>query len=125
MIEKRSIIALVAYAICNVFSPFLLMLTQISYGLGVTAEQAAQQEIFSDAQRATMASLISFSTSIMFGVTALLLGALSDLFSPAIALFIILAAKSVVVLSLYHTLYAKHGQAPEKQPAKTPVQPAC
>lgn len=101
-------LGLVAYATEAFFSPFLLMLTQISYALGTTANQSLQQEIFSDTQRATMGSFISFSTSIMMGIATLFLGFLSDLTSPAMALIILLLSKAIFVFWIQHRLYTHH-----------------
>ncbi|MFA6280861.1 MAG: MFS transporter [Bdellovibrionales bacterium] len=103
-----NILGLAAYATQAFFSPFLLMFTQISYALGTTADRSIQQENFSDAQRATMGSLISFSTSMVFGVSSLILGFLSDLTSPATALIGLLVFKAVSVFWIQYKLYTKH-----------------
>ncbi len=103
-----NILGLLAYVTETFLSPFLLMLTQVTYALGTTANQSLQQENFSDAQRATMGSLISFSTSIVMGLATLFLGFLSDMTSPAMALTILLLSKAIFVFWIQRRLYTHH-----------------
>lgn len=104
-----SLIGLWAYWIANFFSPLLMMLTQFAYGFGETSNRSLQQETFSDAQRATMGSLISFGRAIMTAILTLVMGWLADyLASTAMAMFITLAVRSVIVNALYVRLYKNH-----------------
>jgi len=103
-----NIVAVTAYGLASFASPFLLMLTQLSYALGTTADRTVQQENFSDAQRATMGSLISFFTGILIALSGLLMGWLSDMYSPGIAMLSVLICRASVVNWIYIRLYKKH-----------------
>jgi len=103
-----NIVALASYAMANVFSPLLLMFTQLSYAFGSTADRAVQHEAFSDAQRATMGSLISFCTAMITAGAALLMGWISDNSTPAFAMFSVLLGRACVVNTIYFRLYKKH-----------------
>lgn len=102
------IASLIAYALSSVFSPLLLMATQLSYGLCTTADNTVQQENFSDAQRATMGSLISFGSAIMTALMAIVTGFISDHTGPAIAIGGTLFARALIVNAIYFKLYKTH-----------------
>jgi MFS family permease len=62
----------------SALSPALMGATSIFYGVNTVAMNAMQQREFSDAQRSTMGSLVSFGGSLLFAVVATLLGWLAD-----------------------------------------------
>lgn len=83
------VINLFALLFPTVASPALMGSTSITYGAGTVAANSLMQKEFSQSQRATMASLSSFFGSIAFGVSAVALGYVGDLFGPATALILI------------------------------------
>lgn len=100
--------ALAAYALASVFSPVILMSTQLFYALYTTAERTVQQENFTDQQRSTMGSIISFGGQIAMGLASLGLGLIADTMTPAAALIVVLVFRSVIVNSIYWKLYKRH-----------------
>ncbi len=92
-----------ALAIPTVASPAIISLASIFYGPSTVAQGAMQQRAFSDAQRATMASLISLGGNLLFAVAVFAIGALADRIGPRFAL---LTAEflSIPVLVLYWRL---------------------
>lgn len=102
-----NILSLIAYIFSSVFSPFLLILTQLSYAVSRTADGTLQQENFSDAQRATMGSLISFTGAIIGGLASLLIGYMADRMGPSISLTVLLIC-GVPASIIYLTLYRKN-----------------
>ncbi|MDX9690287.1 MAG: MFS transporter [Proteobacteria bacterium] len=104
-----SVFSLTAYMTANVFSPFILLFgTQVSYAIGFPADKTLQQINFSDAQRSTMGSLISFASSIVTGVAALIIGMIADQAGPAIALLSVFLFKFFTTNSLYALIYKNH-----------------
>lgn len=73
----------------TVFSPLLMSVTSLFYGVTSVARRALMQKEFKSEQRATMGSLDSFAGSIFFGIVALLLGIAADNISPAKAILIL------------------------------------
>jgi MFS family permease len=75
-----------ALAIPTVASPAIVSLASIFYGPSTVAQGAMQQRAFSDAQRATMASLISLSGNLLFAAAVFAIGALADRIGARFAL---------------------------------------
>ena len=101
-----SSIALGAAAVLvpTVASPAIIPLASLAFGPAMVAQGNLMQKAFSDAQRATMASLISLGGNILFGLAVLGIGILADRVGPRFAL---LAAEilSIPVTLLYWRLY--------------------
>lgn len=98
----------IAYILQSVASPFVLLLSQIGYAAGLTADSAIQQKNFTSHQRSTMGSVISFGTLIMESIVAVLIGYIADLTNPAMALLIILGIKFFPVNLIYAYLFVSH-----------------
>jgi predicted MFS family arabinose efflux permease len=62
----------------TVFSPAIMALNSVFYGVNTTAISGLMQREFTDEQRATMGSLNSFAGAIVFAVFSFLMGALAD-----------------------------------------------
>ncbi len=103
------IIHYAALLVPNITSPALMATTSVYFGVGEVAESTLQQREFSNEQRATMASLVSFGGSLLFAVFSLFLGLVADRWSPREGL-LILHTLSLVTLWLYGRLYWKHGR---------------
>lgn len=92
----------VSFLFPTVLSPLIMSANSIFYGINSTASDALMQHEFTSAQRATMGSITSFATSLLFGVTAPLLGAMADAWGARTALLIATVAS---MTSVY--LYAR------------------
>jgi len=93
-----------ATAFPGLASPAIVSLSSILYGPSSVAQGMMQQRAFSDAQRATMASLISLGGNLLFAGAVFGLGALADRIG---ARFALLTAEflSIPILVLYWRLY--------------------
>lgn len=81
-------INLVSLLFPTILSPLFMSTNSIFYGINSTASGALMQHEFTAEQRATMGSITSFATSLLFGVTAPLLGAMADAWGSQVALLI-------------------------------------
>ena len=93
-----------AIAIPNVTSPAVSSLASLLFGPNVIAQASLMQKGFTDAQRATMGSLISLGGNLLFALAVYSLGALADRIGPRYAL---LSAEilAISVTLLYWRLY--------------------
>ena len=82
------IVSFMALVGSTVASPFVMMLAGITYGPSDTAKQHLLHEEFTDAQRATMDSLNSLVTSIVYAFFLVLAGYLADRYSPRFSLLV-------------------------------------
>lgn len=103
-----NVVQITALGIANFFSPLMMIFTQFSYAFGTTAERTVQQQNFTDAQRATMGSLISFFAGIFLALNGLLMGWLSDQWGPAFAMLSTYLGRAIIVNWIYIKLYTKH-----------------
>lgn len=85
-INLNSIINLVSIFLANVFSPILMSINSLFYGVGQVAKNKLLQDEFNTKQRATMGSLNSLVGSIFYSIFAVILGILADNFGPKNAL---------------------------------------
>lgn len=76
------VILLSAYIFPTVFSPVLMALTSILFGVGLVSQKKLIQQEFSDHQRATMGSLDSLLTRILIALVSVLFGVMADLIGP-------------------------------------------
>lgn len=99
-------LGIVSLSMPSVASPAISTLASFLYGPGVVAQNSLMQKAFSDAQRATMASLISLGGNILFAIAVFAIGWLADRIGARTAL---LTAQilSIPVTLLYWRLYAK------------------
>lgn len=67
-------------------SPLLMTSTSALFGVGSVASGSLRQDEFTDEQRATMASIGSFASSLLFAVVAFLAGVAADQLGPATTL---------------------------------------
>jgi len=93
-----SILGFIAYGFPSVFSPLLLALMSLFFGLFMVSQGTLLQKEFTDSQRATMGSIGSLFGSLLFAISSVLLGFLADVLGPAKALLI---AEIVLALFLY------------------------
>jgi MFS family permease len=67
-----------AVVLNNIFSPFPLMVGAFFFGPGEVASDHLMHKEFTDEQRATMGSLSSSASSVIFSIAALTIGVVSD-----------------------------------------------
>jgi len=93
-----------AVAIPTVVSPVISSLNSFPFGPSVVAQGSLMQKAFSDAQRATMGSLIALGGNLLFAAAVYAIGVLADRIGPRYAL---LTAEilSISVTFLYWRLY--------------------
>lgn len=87
-ININGILDLISIYLANIFSPILMSLTSLTYGVGHVAKNKLLQDEFSSQQRATMGSLNSLAGSIFYSIFAVFLGILADKYGPKNALTI-------------------------------------
>ena len=71
---------IIAVVINDILSPLLMVTGALLFGPGEVASDHLMQQEFTDDERATMGSISSFATSILFALCAVLIGSLSDHF---------------------------------------------
>lgn len=81
-------VSFVALILSSAASPFVMMLHGLPYGPTDTAKQHLIHKEFSDAQRATMDSLNSLVTSVIYAAFLVFVGFLADKFSPSVAILV-------------------------------------
>jgi MFS family permease len=97
-------IGILSVGLPTVASPTLSTAGSFLFGPGVVAQGSLMQKAFSDAQRATMASLISLGGNILFAIAVFALGWAADRIGPRYAL-LIAQLLSIPVALLYWRLY--------------------
>jgi MFS family permease len=93
-----------AVIVPTIASPAIISLSSLAFGPAMVAQGSLMQKAFTDAQRATMASLISLGGNILFGLAVFGIGVLADRIG---ARFALLTAEifSIPVTFLYWRLY--------------------
>jgi hypothetical protein len=101
-----------ALVVPNVTSPAVSSLASLLFGPNVIAQGSLMQKGFTDAQRATMASLIAFGGNLLFAVAVYALGALADRVGPRYALLtaeILAISVTLLYWRLYRSVSAEMG----------------
>lgn len=99
------VLSFLAFILQNTISPIILFIKQIGFASGRNADATIQQNNFTDKQRSTMGSLVSFSSELITVFSAVPLGYMADVFGPAYALIVILCFKFVPVNVIYAYLF--------------------
>jgi hypothetical protein len=101
-----TLIKICAVLFASAWSPFVMGMTNLAFGPSTTARGALLHLEFSDRQRATMGSMVSFSGSVLFAIVSALLGFIADLASPGTALLVGLSS-SLVIIALYRQIFGR------------------
>jgi MFS family permease len=72
----------------TIASPAVMSSTSFLYGATEVASNSLMQKEFTDNERATLASIVSFGGNIVFGIYSIVLGSIADRFSPGAALLV-------------------------------------
>lgn len=76
------IVNIIATSMPTVLSPLILTLSSFTYGPSQIAEKKIFHASFTDRERATMDSLISFGGTLFYGLSAVLIGLVADQLGP-------------------------------------------
>ncbi len=82
----------------NISTPFIFSLGNIFYSTTITSTSDILHQEFTDHQRATMKSIISFIGNIITAFALYGLGVIADITSPTMAIIIGLLAKTIVII---------------------------
>lgn len=109
MVGQLLSIGLTVFAVLypRMWSPLLLTLTSISFGISLVALSALMHKEFTDQQRATMGSINSLFGNIFFAVFAYIFGFVADQFGTRQPI-IITSLLSLFVIYLYWKLFKGH-----------------
>lgn len=88
----------------TVASPAIMTTSSLFFGTGTVAQSSLLQKEFTHEQRATMGSLNSLASSLLFGIVAIILGFVADKIGPAKALLLTTLA-GIPVLFIYLKLF--------------------
>jgi MFS family permease len=80
------IINTVSLVFPTIASPAIMSSTSFLYGATEVASKSLMQAEFTDSERATLASIVSFGGNIVFGIFSIVLGFVADRYSPGGAL---------------------------------------
>lgn len=72
----------------TIASPIIMSSTSFLFGVTGVASNALMQKEFTENERATLASIVSFMGNVAFGIFSILLGVVADWTSPATALLL-------------------------------------
>ncbi len=78
----------ISVALPTVASPAIMASTSFLYGATEVASNSLMQKEFTETERATLASVVSFAGNIIFGVFSIFVGIAADVLSPALAILI-------------------------------------
>lgn len=106
-ITLSEVINFISLLFPTVLSPLLMSTNSIFFGINSTASDAMMQHEFTSAQRATMGSITSFSTSLLFAVAAPLLGAMADAWGTRAALLVATLFSITWIVSYAQALNSK------------------
>lgn len=99
----------------SVISPFIMALTNLTYGLSSTARNTLMQREFTDSQRSTMDSIVSLGGSLFFTIVAVLLGYIADISSPIHAMLVGLSS-NIIIIWIYKLMFQPDQKASAESP---------
>ena len=83
--------------LANLWSPAIMTVPSLLYGLNQTAKNHLLQQDFTDAQRATLGSVVAFAGSLVFLIAAVGAGMIADVWGPVVALTTLVSIHLLVV----------------------------
>ena len=97
-------LALISIGLANAVSPVVYAATSLPFGPASVAQGSLMQKAFTDRQRATMASLVSFAGSLVYAVAISLAGLWADQVGPRFALLTV-EILSISAIPIYWRLF--------------------
>ena len=99
-----AIIRVIGLLINNTLTPFVTSLTNLGYGMGVTAQASLQQKEYNKSLRATMESVCELLRGFSIAVFGYIFGIIADCSNPQTALWIAVFIQIIIAL-LYKNLF--------------------
>ncbi|MEM7019106.1 MAG: hypothetical protein AAF512_17410, partial [Pseudomonadota bacterium] len=97
---------IIAILLKNIFSPILMVLPAFFWSAKSLSQEAIFQKEYSDEERATMGSFISFYTSVVYSAASILIGFCADLYGIAMGL-LFAALMQLFAIPLYIKSFQK------------------
>ena len=88
----------------NSLTPFVTSLTNLGYGIGVTAQATLQQKEYNKSLRATMESVCELFRSLFIAISGYFFGLIADYSSPQTALWVAVIVQITIAI-LYKNLF--------------------
>ena len=88
-VMSSAFMQLLAVFLSSVASPFIMVFQNLCFGVSDTVESHLIQNRFSNKERATMASIYSLSKTIIFALSSVLLGYITDIYGISFALILL------------------------------------
>lgn len=95
-ISSNALIKLLGLFINNPLTPFIMASSTIMYGISSTVEHTLLQQQYTDRQRATLGSVVSFFGGIMSLIVFTTTGYIADKYSPYLAILILILSRLVI-----------------------------
>jgi MFS family permease len=108
------VINAVALIVPTVVSPLLMSVTSLFYGPSQVAREALLQQEFTERQRATMGSVASQVSNVLFATAAVLVGLCADRIGP-ISTLLLLQGLVFLPLWLYIRVFRHHSHVEERR----------
>lgn len=93
----ETFVYLVALVFPTPASPFVAATSSLIFGVGMTATNDLLNHEFTDKQRATMGSMVSFASSLCFAISGVVVGYIADVAGPISAMLFALSGNLVVI----------------------------
>jgi MFS family permease len=100
-----SSIEAISVIIASTYSPFIMAATNCIFGPCKAARSSLLHLEFSDQQRATMDSMVSFTGSVLFACVSTLLGLVADVWSPKVAMLVGLSSNIAITMT-YQSIFS-------------------
>ena len=100
-LSLNELLRLLALIFNNTFSPFIMALRNMCWGVSDTAKTDILQQEFSDNQRATMQSIISLVKGILGAVVMYLFGVIADISGPRSAVVATILLKVILLFAVF------------------------
>ena len=99
-----AIIRIIGLALNNSLTPFISSLTNLGYGMGITAQAALQQKEYNKSLRATMESICELLRGLSIALFGYIFGIIADFSSPQTALWVAVIMQIIIAI-LYKNLF--------------------
>ena len=99
-----AIIRIIGLILNNALTPFVTSLTNLGYGMGVTAQAALQQKEYNKSLRATMESVCELLRGLSIALFGYIFGVIADISTPQTARWVALFVQ-IIIAVLYKNLF--------------------
>jgi hypothetical protein len=99
-----AIIRIIGLILNNTLTPFVSSLTNLGYGIGVTAQATLQQKEYNKSLRATMTSVCELLRGISIALFGYIFGIIADYTTPQTSLWCAVTLQIIIAI-LYKNLF--------------------